>query len=233
MTERPVTDRADQFKRAAAVAAVDLVVSGQVVGLGSGSTVSHVILELGERLRQGRLGDVLGVPSSEETARLAALEGIPLVEVGRSPMGIAIDGADEIAPDLSLTKGGGGALLREKVVAAAAYRFVVVADESKLVDRLGSTYPVPVEVATFGIRGTLDLLRRFGNPTLRTVSGEPFTTDNGNAIVDLQVEPIDHPQRMNELLSTVPGVLATGLFVGLAAEALVAGPGGVRTVRAR
>lgn len=226
-------DRAAQFKKAAAMAAVDQITSGQVVGLGTGSTVRYAIVELGQRLRQKRLGDVVGIPTSEETAALAAQEGIPLVEVGRSPMGIAIDGADEIAPSLALTKGGGGALLREKIVAAAAHRFVVVADESKLVDRLGSSSPIPVEVATFGYRGTMDQLRRFGNPNLRTSTGEPFVTDNGNYIVDLQVEDVEHPARFNELLSSVPGVLETGLFVGLADEALVAGAGGVRTITAR
>jgi ribose 5-phosphate isomerase A len=226
-------ERVDQFKKAAAIAAVDRISSGQVVGLGTGSTVRFAILELGERLRQGRLGDVLGIPTSEETAALAVQEGITLVEVGRSPMGLAIDGADEITPSLALTKGGGGALLREKIVAAAAYRFIVIADESKLVDRLGSTFPIPVEVARFGLRGTMDHLRRFGNPTLRTFGEEPFRTDNDNYIVDLQVEPVDHPARFNQLLSSLPGVLETGLFVGIADEALIAGPGGVRTVTAR
>jgi ribose 5-phosphate isomerase A len=226
-------ERADHFKKAAANAAVDQIRSGQVVGLGTGSTVRFAILELGARLRQGRLGDVVGVPTSEETAALAVQEGITLVDVGRSPMGLAIDGADEITPALALTKGGGGALLREKIVAAAAYRFIVIADESKLVDRLGSSFPIPVEVARFGLRGTMDHLRRFGNPTLRTFGEEPFVTDNDNYIVDLQVEPIDHPARFNQLLSSLPGVLETGIFVGMAHEALIGGLGGVRTVTAR
>ncbi len=223
----------ERFKRAAALAAVDRIRSGQVVGLGTGSTARFVIEEIGERLRQRRLGDVVGIPTSDETAALAARHGIPLTEVGHSPMALAIDGADEITPSLALTKGGGGALLREKIVAAAAHQFIVVADESKLVDSLGATFPIPIEVACFGIRGTMDQLRRFGSPTLRAVADEPFVTDNGNYVVDLQVEPIQHPVRWNELVSSLPGVLCTGVFVGLAAEALVAGPGGVRSHSAR
>lgn len=222
----------DRFKEDAAQAAVDRIRTGMVVGLGTGSTVRYVLEEIGERLRQGRLSAVTGVPTSDETAALASDLGIPLTEVGKSPIALAIDGADEITPDLALTKGGGGgALLREKIVASAAGALVVVGDESKLVDRLGSKYPVPVEVARFGVLGTLELLRRFGHPTIRSRLDEPVITDNGNYIVDVQVEPIDHPVRFNELLSTVAGVLETGIFTGLATEALVAGPGGVRTLR--
>ncbi len=223
----------ERYKQAAALAAVDRIQSGQVVGLGTGSTARHAIEEIGERLRRRRLGDVVGVPTSDETAALAARSGIPLTEVGHSPIALAIDGADEITPMLELTKGGGGALLREKIVAAAAHHFIVIADDSKLVDRLGTTRPVPVEVARFGVRGTMDQLRRFGNPTLRTAADEPFVTDNGNFIVDLQVEPIQRPGRWNELVCSLPGVLDTGIFVGIAAEALVAGPGGVRSFVAR
>jgi ribose 5-phosphate isomerase A len=223
----------DRFKEAAARAAVDLIRTGMVVGLGTGSTVRFALEDIAERLRQGRLAGITGVPTSEETAAIAADLGIPLTEVGRSPIALAIDGADEITPDLSLTKGGGGALLQEKIVAAASGGLVVIADESKLVDRLGSTFPIPVEVARFGVLGTLEHLLRFGHPTLRLAVDEPVVTDNGNYIVDLQVEPIDHPVRFNELLSTVPGVLETGIFTGLATEALIAGPGGVRTLRPR
>ena len=223
----------DRFKEEAAKAAVDRIRTGMVVGLGTGSTVRHALEEIGERLRQGRLSAVTGVPTSEETAAIAADLGIPLTEVGRSPIALAIDGADEITPDLALIKGGGGALLREKIVAAAAGEMVVIADESKLVDRLGSTFPIPVEVARFGVAGTLDHLLRFGHPTLRLAVDEPVITDNGNYIVDLQVEPLDHPVRFNELLSTVPGVVETGIFTGYATEALIAGPGGVRILRPR
>lgn len=220
----------ERYKQAAAQAAVDRIQSGMVIGLGTGSTARYLIEDIGQRLRERRLGGVTGVPTSEATAALAVQLAIPLTGVGQSPIAFAFDGADEITPGLALTKGGGGALLREKIVAAAALTFVVIADESKLVDRLGTRHDIPVEVATFGVRGTMEHLRRFGNPTLRLDTGEPFVTDNGNYIVDLQVEPIDHPARFNQLLSSIPGVLETGIFVGIADEALVAGPGGVRSL---
>jgi len=223
----------DRFKQAAAVRAADMVNSGMVIGLGTGSTTQFFIEELGERLTRNRIGGVTGIPTSEATAVLASQYNIPTTEVGHSPLAIAVDGADEITPGLNLTKGGGGALLREKIVAAAAYRFVVIADESKLVDRLGTRTPIPVEIARFGFRGTMDQLRRFGNPTLREKELEPFFTDNGNYIVDLQVEPIDHPARFNEMLASVPGVLETGIFVGIADEALIGGVGGVRRLLPR
>ncbi len=223
----------DRFKQAAAVAAADLVQPGMVIGLGTGSTATFFIEELGERLKRGRIGGITGIPTSEATAILAVEHGIPLTEVGHSPLALAVDGADEITPGLSLTKGGGGALLREKIVAAAANRFIVIADDSKLVDRLGTKMPIPVEIARFGFRGTLDQMRRFGNPTLRTVDREPVYTDNGNFVVDLQVEPIEHPARFNQLLASVAGVLETGLFIGIADEALVGGVGGVKRLQPR
>ncbi len=223
----------ERFKQAAARAVVDRVRTGMVLGLGTGSTVRYVLEEIGERIQRGRLADIVGVPTSDATAEVAFRVGIALTQVGHSPIALAIDGADEIAPDLSLTKGGGGALMREKIVAAAAAVFIVVADESKVVDHLGSTFPIPIEVARFGVEGTLGQLRRFGNPTLRITDDEPLVTDNGNYVVDLGVDPIDNPVRFNERLAVLPGVLDTGIFTGLATEALVAGPGGVRSLTPR
>lgn len=223
----------DRHKRLAALAAVERIQSGMVVGLGSGSTARYAIEEIADRLSRGRLGDVSGVPTSEETAALAARLGIPLVELGQSPVALAIDGADEVAPDLSVTKGGGGAHLREKIVAAAAHRVIIIADESKLVPALGSSRPIPVEVARFGAAATMALLRRFGHPQLRRVAGEPFVTDNGNWVADLQVEPIDEPARWDQLVSAVPGVLATGVFADLVGEALIGGAGDVKVLLPR
>jgi ribose 5-phosphate isomerase A len=223
----------DRFKQAAAVAAADMVKPGMVIGLGTGSTATMFIEEIGERLKRGRIGGITGIPTSEATAALASHYNIPMTDVGHSPLALAIDGADEITPGLNLTKGGGGALLREKIVAAAAHRFIVIADESKLVDRLGTRSSIPVEIARFGFRGTMEHLRRFGHPALRKEELEPFFTDNGNYIVDLQVEPIDHPARFNEMLASVPGVLETGIFVGIADEALIGGVGGVRKLHPR
>ena len=219
----------EAYKAAASKAAVDAVESGMVVGLGTGSTAAHTVTEIGARLGDGRLSEVAGVATSMATAALAGELGIRLLEPGAAAIQLAIDGADEIAPDLALTKGGGGALLREKVIAAAAERFIVVADDSKLVDALGSTFRIPIEVAQFGVWITLEQLRDLGDPRLR--GGEQaFVTDNGNYIVDLDVEPITDAAVTESALQAIPGVLATGLFVGMADEAIVAGPDGLRRI---
>ncbi|RDI94530.1 ribose-5-phosphate isomerase RpiA [Meiothermus sp. QL-1] len=219
-------DCLDDFKRRAALEAVRQVESGMVVGLGTGSTAAHVVRELGRRLRQGELRGVVAVPTSEATARLAQQEGIPLVELGPEGVDLAIDGADEIAPDLSLVKGLGGALLREKIVEANARRFLVVADHSKKVPRLGRGL-VPVEIVPFGHRATLRALSRLGEPRLRMQGEEPYRTDGGNYIADMRFGPIEDPAGLDGALKRIPGVVETGLFVGLASLAIVAGPGGV------
>lgn len=219
------------MKAAAAVAAVDEIVSGMVLGLGTGSTAAHALREIGMRLADGRLRDITGIPTSVATEELAGQVGIPLIEPGASPIDLAIDGADEIAPDLALTKGGGGALLREKVIAASAARFAVVSDDSKLVPALGSSFDIPLEVARFGVMITLAALADFGEPQLR--GGElPYVSDNGNFIVDLGVSPITDPTTFERSLAAIPGVLATGLFVGIADVAYVAGATGVRRIDA-
>jgi ribose 5-phosphate isomerase A len=220
------------MKAAAALAAVHEVASGMVVGLGTGSTAAHAVREIGERLATGRLADVVGVPTSVATDTLARAAGIPLVEPGEAPIDLAIDGADEIAPSLALTKGGGGALLREKVIAAAAGRFVVISDDSKLVDALGATFDIPLEVAQFGLGITTAALLRLGGPRLRTAAGAPVVTDNGNFLVDLAVDPIRDAAGFDGELLNIPGVLATGLFVGIAAVAYVAGSSGIRRIEA-
>ncbi len=218
----------DGYKATAGRLAVDMVESGMVLGLGTGSTAAHAVQEIGERLEQGRLTGVAGIPTSRATARQAESLGIPLLEPGEAAIDLAIDGADEIAPDLSLTKGGGGALLREKIIAAAGARFVVIADDSKVVPALGSTFDIPLEVAGFGVRITLAALADFGTPALRGGDDDPFVTDNGNLVVDLAVEPIRDPAGLDSALASIPGVLATGLFVGIADEAIVVGADGPR-----
>ncbi len=223
---------ADSVKRWAALAAVDLVASGMRVGLGTGSTARHVTDAIGQRLADGRLSDVTGVATSEATALQARQLDIPLIDPWTRAAGlqldIAIDGADEIAPDLSLIKGHGGALLREKIVAAAAGRFVVVADSSKLVDALGSTCAIPLEVSGFGVDSTLRQLAAFGSPRVRLETGSAATSDNGNLIVDLTVKPVTDVTALDAALSVIPGVLGTGLFYGLVSMAFVAGSEGVR-----
>lgn len=218
------------MKATAASAAVDEVASGMVVGLGTGSTAAHAVRDIGDRLASGRLSGVVGIPTSVATEELARSVGITLVAPGEAAIDLAIDGADEIAPDLALVKGGGGALLREKVIAAAAGRFVVIADDSKLVSALGSTFDIPLEVALFGLGITIEALGDLGAPQLRTRDGEPFVTDNGNHIVDLAVAPIADAVEFDHRLRTIPGVLATGLFVGIAAAAYVVGPEGLRRI---
>ena len=223
----------DALKAAAAIAAVGEVESGMVVGLGTGSTAAHAVREIGHRLDDGRLVDIVGVPTSTATAELAQQVGIPLIVPGEAAINVAIDGADEIAPDLALTKGGGGALLREKVIAASANQFVVISDDSKLVAALGSTFDLPLEVAQFGLAITLEALTQFGRPQLRLEASDvPFETDNGNYIVDLATSPIIDPATTDIALHQVPGVLATGLFVGIADVAYIAGAGGVRRIEA-
>ncbi len=201
------------------------------VGLGTGSTARHAISELGRRLRAGEVSGVTGVATSTATAALADEIGIPRVELGAMPIDLAIDGADEIAPDLSLIKGAGGALLREKIVATAAKTFVVVADASKLVERLGTAHPVPVEIAPFGYRATLALLGELGDAEVRTSDDGVFTTDNGNLIADVRVGNLHDPSRFDRTLLAIPGVLATGLFCDIAAVAVLADGEAVNVLR--
>jgi ribose 5-phosphate isomerase A len=214
----------DVLKRAAARRALELVARGMVLGLGTGTTARYFI----EGLRG--LG-VAGVATSRASADLARAAGVELVEDAGAPLDLAVDGADEIDPSLRLVKGHGGAMFREKMVAMAARRFVVVADSSKLVERLGRTY-VPVEVAPFLWRRTAARLGELGAAwTLRGGEAAPFRTDNGNLVVDLTFpDGIADPARTAGALKAVTGVLEHGLFLGLAQGAIVAGEAGVEVL---
>lgn len=222
------------MKRAAAAEAVERVESGMRLGLGTGSTVEHFLELLGERLADGRLADVVGVPTSVATTDRAHALGIalgPLHEL--APLDLAVDGADEIDPRLDLVKGLGGALLREKMVAAAARRFVVIADEGKLVERLGEKAPLPVEVASFSWQVHVPFLEELGaRPALRTRDdGTPVPTDNGNYVLDCWWDGgMPSPAELDGALRARPGIVETGLFIGMAGEAIVAGDGGVRVL---
>ncbi len=211
-------------KRAAGRAAADLVEHGQVLGLGTGSTFKHALERLAERIHEEGL-EVRGVATSKATERLARTLGVPLTDLERDPvLDLAIDGADEVAPDGSLIKGGGGALLREKVVAAAAREMVVCVGEEKLVERLGAGFLLPVEVLPFALGAVLEALRGLGaQPFVRTnEDGGRYTTDNGNWIVDCRFEGgIADPAALETRLARVPGVLENGLFVGLARRIVV------------
>lgn len=217
----------EAYKKEAAHAAVAFVEDGMVVGLGTGSTARYAVLELARRLREGELRDVKGVPTSEATRDLALKEGIPLIDLPPEGVDLAIDGADEIAPGLLLIKGLGGALLREKIVEATAREFIVIADHTKKVPVLGRG-PVPVEVVPFGYRATLKAIAALGGePELRMDGDEFYFTDGGHLIADVRFGPIGDPLGLHRALLEIPGVVETGLFVGLATRALVAGPLGV------
>jgi len=223
-------------KRAAAARAVEFVRPGMRLGLGTGSTARHFVELVGERVRGGL--DIVAVPTSQATHDQAARCGIPLTTLDEVvALDLTVDGADEIAPDLSLIKGGGGALLREKIVAAASARMIVIADQSKWVDALGR-YPLPIEVAPFGVAATLRELesavasvQRPGALKLRQGrDGHAFVTDGGHWIVDAALGRIDDPKAMAHALCGIPGVMEHGLFIGLAQMAIVAGPDGVKLV---
>lgn len=224
--ERPL----ESYKKEAAHAAVAFVQDGMVVGLGTGSTARYAVLELARRLREGELRGVKGVPTSEATKDLALREGIPLVDLPPEGVDLAIDGADEIAPDLSLIKGLGGALLREKIVESNAKEFIVIADHTKKVSVLGRGV-VPVEIVPFGHLATLRAIRSLGGePELRMNGDEVYFTDGGHLIADVRFGPIGDPLGLHKALLEIPGVVETGIFVGLATRALVAGPMGVEEI---
>lgn len=213
-------------KRAAAEAAVAAEVrSGMVLGLGTGSTASFVTIAIGRLLTAGELDGIVAVPTSEATASLAREQGVPLTTLAEHPhLAVCIDGADEIGPELGLVKGLGGALLREKIVASAADRFVVVADDSKRVARLGEKAPVPVEVIPFGAAVCARALAALGcQPVLR----EGVVTDEGNVILDCRFGPLDEPGAVATAIRSIPGVVEHGLFLGMARAAYVAGSGSV------
>jgi ribose 5-phosphate isomerase A len=207
----------DPAKLRAAQTAAALVTEGMTVGLGSGTTASLVIQQLGERVRREGL-HLIGVPNSESSAALARSLGIALSELDDiDTLDLDIDGADEVDPQFRMIKGRGGALLREKIVAAASKRRVIVVAPGKRVDRLGRKYPVPVEVAPFGVRHTERKLRALGAvPTIRRrEDGAPMITDGGHQIIDCRFIEIADPADLDRRLRQVVGVLETGLFIGL------------------
>lgn len=225
-----MSGESEGYKKQAAEAAVELVRSGMVVGLGHGSTARFAIRRLSERLAAGELEEVRGVACSRFVEEEARLLGIPLTTLEEDPrIDITIDGADEIGPHLNLIKGGGGALLREKIVAQASRREVIVADESKLVQALGTGWAVPVEVVPFGWYPELEFLTELGaEVTVRKRDDKPFLTDHGNMILDADFGVIADPIRLAVMLNTRAGIVEHGLFLGLATDAIVAGAEGIR-----
>lgn len=231
MTVQPNTQTSrDAEKRAAACAAVQHVESGNIVGLGSGSTATFAIQLLAERVRGGL--QIAGIPTSQATKQLAEQLGIPLTTLDENPViDIDIDGADEIDPQLNLIKGGGGAMLREKVIASASKRFVVVAESTKLVPHLGK-FPLPVEVISFAealVKRRIEALS--AQVTLRKQKDRGiYVTDEGHHILDCNFGEIADPEALNAKLHEIPGVVEHGLFIGLAETAFVGKNGAVMQV---
>ena len=213
--------RAAEIPPANAAMAAQLVADGQVVGLGTGRAAAAFIRALGERVRGGLR--VRGVPTSQASDELARQVSIPLVSLDEvETLDLTVDGADEVDPQLNLIKGYGAALVREKIVAAASKRFVILVGPEKLVPLLGSRGKVPIEVVPFGVAATIRHLRALGlNPEQRIASGQPVVTDNGNCVVDGGTGPIANPAKLEAAIRAIPGVVGTGLFLGMADTVLV------------
>lgn len=217
----PVTVMKQQVGKAAA----DRVQSGTIVGLGTGSTTAYALQYLGERLKTGDLKDIQGIPTSFQAEVLAKQYGIPLVTLNDvDRIDVAIDGADEVDPNKNLIKGGGAAHTREKIVDSLAEVFIVVVDSSKLVDKLGSTFLLPVEVLPMAVTPVTRAIEKLGGkPQLRmgVKKAGPVITDQGNFVIDVKFDSIDDPAELEKTLNNIPGVLENGLFVGVANVVLV------------
>ncbi|MCS6960312.1 MAG: ribose-5-phosphate isomerase RpiA [Pseudanabaenaceae cyanobacterium SKYGB_i_bin29] len=213
------------LKQKVGIAAAQRVTSGMVVGLGTGSTTAFAIEEIGRRLKAGAIKDVVGVPTSFQASVLAKQYGIPLVTLDDvSGVDLAIDGADEVDPQKNLIKGGGAAHTREKIIDYLAKQFIVIVDQSKLVDRLGSTYPVPIEVIPMAVTPVMRAITALGGkPELRlgVKKDGPIITDQGNFVIDAMFADIPNPGELEKTLNNIPGVVENGLFVGAADVILV------------
>ena len=222
-----MTNTHEISKRAAGEAALQYVRDGDLVGLGTGSTVKYFLLALGEKVKSGFR--VQGIPSSLETARIAHGLHIPLLPYeGEWELDVAVDGADQVDSHFQLIKGGGGALLREKIVASAARQFIVVVDETKCVPVLGKTMPVPVEVIPFGWPNAQRQIRALGwSSPLRQKTNHVFKTDEGNVILDVDVGQIEDPATLENQLNSIPGVAENGLFVDRVSQVIIGGTEGV------
>jgi ribose 5-phosphate isomerase A len=223
-------DWREEAKKRAALEAVEHLKDGFTLGLGSGSTAAYAIREIGRKIQQEDLR-ILGVPTSYQAFLLAVDCGIPLTTLSEHPeLDLTIDGADQIDKALNLIKGMGGALTREKIVASASKQLVIVADETKLVEKLGTNLPVPVEILPFALPTVMSKVREMGGrPVLREGRGKvgPVVTDNGNFIVDVDFGLINAPKELNSRLKLIPGVVETGLFIKMADIIYVGRPGSV------
>jgi len=223
-------DAVEAAKITAAKQSLEFVKDGMTVGLGSGSTATHFIKLLGEKVKAGL--KIRSISSSKASEDLARSLSIPITDFRQAPeIDVAIDGADEIGPHLALVKGGGGALLREKIVASAAKRFIVVADSTKIVARLGK-FPLPVEVIPMAAPLVEKKIRELGisSKVRQAKTGGDYITDEGNLILDCACEVIQDPDALAASLRAMVGVVEHGLFLNMAEMALVAGEAGVKTI---
>jgi ribose 5-phosphate isomerase A len=225
----------EAYKKLAAEAAVQLIQSGMVLGLGHGSTFKYVLEPLAAKLRSQELRDILGVACSLQTESDMQRLGIPMGDLNAySSIDLTIDGADEVDPQFNLIKGGGGALLREKIVAQSSKRYVIIVDEGKLSPVLGTKHSLPVEVTPFGWKRQQEFLESIGvKPTLRLdSSGNPVLSDQGNYLIDCNTGPISNLDDLARQLQGRTGIMEHGLFLGLTTDVLSGGPKGVQHLKA-
>lgn len=220
----------DELKKQAAEKAVESVRDDMIVGLGTGSTTLFAIRKIGELVSKKMLANIVCIPTSQKTESEARALNIPLTTLQEHPrIDITIDGADEVDPDLNLIKGGGGALLREKIIAQASKQVLIVIDESKLSPRLGTKWPVPVEVIEFGHKPVSNYLESLGAKVKLRLdkNGKLFRTDEGNIILDCNFGPIPDLEHLNTDLNKQAAIVENGLFLGLASEVIIAGKEGI------
>jgi ribose 5-phosphate isomerase A len=229
-------NKQNDLKQKAARRAVEFIDSGMVLGLGTGSTTAFAVTRIGECLKSGDLKNIVGIPTSIRTEKLARELDIPLCGLDDQPLiDVTIDGADEVDPDLNLIKGGGGALLREKVVAQASRQNIIIVDESKLSPRLGTRWALPVEVIPFAVKSEENFLKSLGAAvTLRlNDKGQPYQTDQNNYILDADFGAMADPNGLASRLNERAGIVEHGLFLGLASDVIVAAEDNIRHLKGK
>ena len=220
----------NEMKKLAAEKAVEYIEDGMVVGLGTGSTVEFALKKLGDMIKEGL--KIQGIPTSLRTKKSAINYGIPLTNLEEhQEIDVTIDGADEVDSNLNLIKGGGGALTREKIIAYHSKKVIIVIDETKIAKRLGIHNPLPVEVVKYEWKATMRALEDIGCiPELRTITGEPYITDNQNYIIDCDFGKIEEPELLEKNINLIPGVVENGLFIDLVDEVIVGSKQGIMTL---
>ncbi|MEF8848086.1 MAG: ribose-5-phosphate isomerase RpiA [Candidatus Thermoplasmatota archaeon] len=221
----------EEYKKLAGEKAVEHIENGMIVGLGTGTTVKYALLKIGELVKEGL--DIKGIPTSQQTKKVALEQKIPLTTLNENPkIDVTIDGADEVDSNLNLIKGGGGALTREKIIAYHSKKLIIIVDDSKIVKALGIDFPLPIEVVKFGWTSTKETLEKLGCKAERriVIAEEPYITDNSNYVIDCDFNRIKKPEELEEKINLIPGVVENGLFIDLADEVIVGGKGGITTL---